>query len=56
MSEADVFAKLRWYQLRAMESPIGSTERSTWTAICRDLEELKRRLTTASTVAIQGNL
>ena len=53
MSEADVFAKLRWYQLRAMESPLGSEERGTWTAILRDLEEFKNRLTTASTVAIQ---
>lgn len=56
MSEADVFAKLRWYQLRAMESPLGSEERVTWTAILRDLEEFKNRLTTASTVAIQANM
>ena len=53
MSEADVFAKLRWYQLRAMESPLGSEERVTWTAIVRDLEAFKLKLTTAATVAIQ---
>lgn len=53
MSEADVFAKLRWCQSRTMESPLGSEERVTWTAICRDLEALKRRMTTAVTVAVQ---
>lgn len=56
MSEADIFAKLRWYQLRAMESPIGSEERGVWTEICRDLEALKRKMTTAGTVVMQTNI
>lgn len=56
MSEADVFAKLRWYQLRAMESPLGSAERVTWIEIAREIEAFIRRMTTAATVVNQEQM
>jgi hypothetical protein len=47
MSEAEAFAKLRWYQLRGMEAPKGSEERKEWIRIKREVEELiKKTLST----------
>lgn len=53
MSYNDLLAKLRWCQLRAMESPLESRERKIWQQILRDLELLKTRMTTSGQVANQ---
>lgn len=53
MSYADALAKLRWYQMRGMESPLNSPERTTWIEIMRELEVLVRKMTTGATVAIK---
>jgi hypothetical protein len=47
MSEKEAAAKLRWYQLRGMEAPIGSAERNEWIRIKREVEDLiKKTLST----------
>ena len=54
MSEQDALAKLRWYRIRAMESPLDSQERITWIGIVRDVEALIKRMTTVPAVAIDN--
>lgn len=51
MSYNDAIAKLRWYQLRTMESPLGSEERAAWSKILREFEGFVHEKTaTAGTV------
>lgn len=45
MTLADIYAKLRHYYRLAMESPLDSAERTQWSAILRDLENMKNALT-----------
>ena len=52
MSVLDAIEKLRWYRKRAMESPLDSQQRLTWISICRDVEDLIKRMTTVTAVAI----
>lgn len=52
MSEQDAVEKLKWYRKQAMESPLNSPQRITWIGICRDVEDLIRRMTTVVAVAI----
>ena len=52
MSVLDAIEKLRWYRKQAMESPLDSQQRLTWISICRDVEDLIKRMTPIAVGAI----
>lgn len=51
MSEQDAVEKLKWYRKQAMESPLNSPQRITWIGICRDVEDLIKRMTATGMAA-----